>query len=68
MQGARAAERHQGIVTGIMAALDRNGANSAHHISHDDIQHTVRRAFEREADALGNRLHGLPRHRHVKWH
>ena len=68
MQGAGAAEGHQGELARVVSALDRDGADRAHHVGDDDVEHAARGALDAEPQPPGDRRDGGAREGCVEPH
>src|SRR3954462_5255225 len=72
MERAAAAERHQDEVARVMAALDRDRTDCAHHVGNDDVDASERGGLDGKAEAFGDggerlrREIGIERHAAVE--
>ena len=53
---------------GVVSALDRDGADRAHHVGDDDVEHAARGALDLEPEPFGNRRDGGAREGGVEPH
>ena len=68
VQRARAPERQQTVVARIVAALDRNRADGAHHVGRHNFDDAQGGPFDGEAEALSNRLNRGARSPRIERH